>query len=450
MRRSLILSVVLLAFLFTSCDSFTGDVREPNDEVNAEGVTSPTDVEFLATGVRAAWANAYGEITVVASLLSDQFRFGRNGDATFPTFRDIDEGLIGEDNNSNDAINQFVGEYRRLADDLITAANSVEFGPDPVISQNQALFLGNLHGANSRFLYAAYMGNGPRTPGGAINESAFIPSPAMYDSARVKFERARALASSAAQQKFVNSAEARSALYAGTEFGSNAGGYDNALQRAAELASQGLKQGDDPVQVLFSTQVPTPWFNDGGPGRTQVVAQDGELNPNVSTYRNPGAVRSFPEVVENNQAETGRIPLAGMNSGGAFDVDEGVIEFAQAKFLERSSPINYLSWQEMNLIRAELEIRGFDAGSESALDLVNAVRSSFDLSALSSLGGNESARLETIAQERDRTLFALGQRLIDQRRLDVVDWHLVDDFQGRTTFQHLPLNGDELNANPNL
>jgi len=450
MRRSLIITVTLFAFLLTSCDSFTGDVREPNDEVNAEDLTSATDVEFLATGVRAAWANAYGEITVVASLLSDQFRFGRNGDATFPTFRDIDEGLIGQDNNSNDAVNQFIGEYRRLADDLIIGANNVEFGSNPPITRNQALFLGNLHGANARFLYAAYMGSGPRTPGGVINRSAFIPSPAMYDSARVKFERARALASDSSERKFVNSAEARSALYAGTEFGVNAGGYENALQRAAELASQGLKEGDDPIQVLFSTQVPTPWFNDGGPGRTQVVAQGDTLNPVVDTYRNPEELREFSDVVENNPAEANRIPLAGMNSGGAFDVDEGIIEFAQAKFLTRPSPINYLSWQEMNLIRAELEIRGFDAGSESALDLVNAVRSSFDLSALSSLGDNESARLETIAQERDRTLFALGQRLVDQRRLDVLEWHLVDEFQGRTTFQHLPLNADEENANPNL
>lgn len=454
MRRSLILTVALFAFVLTACDSFTGDVREPNDEVNVDELTTPTDVEFLATGVRAAWADAYGEITSVSSLLSDQFRFGRNGDATFPTFRDIDEGLIGQDNNSNDAVNQFLGEYRRLADDLITATNNAEFGESPPIEPNDALFIANIHGANARFLYAAYMGNGPREPGGVINAGEFIPSPAMYDSARVKFERARELAGGERQQKFVNSAEARSALYAGTEFGPSTGGYENALARAAELTREQpvLGQGDEPIEVLYSTQEPNPWFNDGGPGRTQIVAQDGELNEGVNTYRDPSAVRSFADITENNPTELNRVPLAGMNEDGAFGVDEGAIEFAQAKFLERSSPITYLSWQEIYLIRAELEVRGFDAGSESALALVNAVRASFELSDLSSLGGTETAQLETIVQERDRTLFALGQRLIDQRRFDndILDWHLVDEFQTRTTFQHLPLNADEENANPNL
>jgi len=172
--------------------------------------------------------------------------------------------------------------------------------------------------------------------------------------------------------------------------------------------------------------------------------QDGALNSDVQSYVDPDAVRSFPEIVEDNPDEASRIPLAGMNADGGYGVEEDIIEFGQAKFTSQDSPINYLSWQENHLIRAELEERGFDAGDKSALELVNEVRNSFGLS------GRSEVDLETIAVERDRTLFAHGDRLVDQRRLDVLDWHLVDDFQGQTTWQHLPIPQQERSANPNL
>lgn len=447
MRRYLILTVALL-FVLTSCDTFVGDVREPNDEVNVEQLTTPADVQFLLTGVRASWSSAYGEMSVAASLLSDQFRFGRNSDATFPTFRDIDEGLIGLNNNSNDAAQIALGEYRRLADDLVTAANNAEFGDEPPITRSDALFNAHLHGANARYLYAAYVGLNPREGGGVIAESEFIPSPAMYDSARVKYEKARQFASTSSQTKFVNSAEARSALYAGTEFGASTGGYSNALETAAQRASNGLKPGDDPVQVLYSVQEANPWFFDGGPGRVQIVTQDGELNSSVDTYENPDAVRSFSDIATNNPDELNRMPLLGVTAGADF-VSFGsadAIEAAQGKFTTRESPHNFLSWQENHLIRAELELRGFDAGSKTALELVNEVRGSFGIDELSSVD------LETVAQERDRTLLANGDRLVDQRRLDVLDWHLVDSPEDadRTTWQYLPINQQERSGNPNL
>lgn len=446
MRRYLILSVTLVFFLLTSCDTFVGDVREPVDEVNVEELTTPADVDFLLTGVQAAWAEGYGEIAVVASLLSDQFRFGQNSDATFPTFRDLDEGLVGLNNNSNDDFQVTLGEYRRLSDDLVRAANNAEYGDDPPITQDRALFQAHLHGGIARYLYAAYVGLNPREGGGVIGKSEFIPSPAMYDSARAKFENARQFASTPRQEKLVNSVEARSALYAGTEYGTDAGGYGNALQAAADRASNGLQPGDDPEQVLYSIQENNPWFFDGGPGRVQVVAQDGNLNDVVSTYQDPSAVRSFIDIAENNPDELNRIPLSGVDASANFvaiDSDDA-IEFAQARHLSRESPIDFVSWQENHLIRAELELRGFDTGNPDALALVNEVRDSFGLDALSNVD------LETIAQERDRTLFTNGDRLVDQRRLDVVDWHLVDEFQGRTTWQYAPIPEQERSANPNL
>ena len=106
--------------------------------------------------------------------------------------------------------------------------------------------------------------------------------------------------------------------------------------------------------------------------------------------------------------------------------------------------MSFISWQELFLIRAELELRGYDAGSESALELVNEVRDSYGLSDLNSID------LERLAVERDRTLFATGNRLPDQRRMDVVEWHLKDQVGGQQTAQWLQLTQAETEPNPNF
>ncbi|MFO8233369.1 MAG: hypothetical protein R6U20_11965, partial [Longimonas sp.] len=76
--------------------------------------------------------------------------------------------------------------------------------------------------------------------------------------------------------------------------------------------------------------------------------------------------------------------------------------------------------------------------------LVNAVRASFGLSDLSDID------MERLAVERDRTLFATGHRLPDQRRMDVVEWHLKDEVGGEQTAQWLQLTRSETEPNPNL
>lgn len=460
MRRFLVLlSIVLASIGLTACDSFVEEVNEPRDEAPVDQFTTPQDINFLATGVKAQFAETTAEMVPIADLLSDQFRFGRNdNDATFPTFINLDAGAPQEQSNSVDAAFNDLGEYRRLADDLLGPIRATEeFGENAPISRNEALFTAHFHGGIARYYYAVYFGLNPREGGGVINKSPFIPSAAMYDSARVKFERARAVAPSERQTKILNSVEARSALYAGTEFGSDAGGYSNALQRAADLASQGLKQGDEPFLSLYNQQDPNGWYFAGGFGRVQIAAQDGNIAeevqvPGVSgAYKNPDALRSFPEIVENNPAEAARIPLIGVTASVQFlpfDPAEGLpadaVDFAQNKYPERASSLSVMSWQENHLIRAELELRGFSTGDKSALQLVNEVRSSFGLSDLSDVN------METIAQERDRTLFGQGQRLPDQRRLDVLDWHLVESFDGTTTWKYFPITRQERDANPNL
>lgn len=455
MRRFLILSTALLfAGTLASCDTFVREVNEPKDEAPVNEFTTQVDIDFLATGVQAQFAATIRNTVPIVDLLSDQMRFGRNDtDATFPTFSNLDAGAPQIQSNSVNGAESNLGHYRRLADDLITAINGAEFeGSDP-ISENEARFVANFHGGIARFLYATYFGLNPREGGGVIDESAFIPSPAMYDSARVKFVRAREVAPNQRRTKILNSVEARSALYVGTEYGSDAGGYsEGALQAAANFSSQGLKQGDDPYMIPYTTQDPNGWYGTSGGGRIQIAVQDGLVDPQVQpadqpgAYKNPDEVRSFQEVLENNPAESARVPVRGVNNSAEFvpASSPDAVDLAQGKYEGQGANQAFITWQENHLMRAELELRGFSTGSKSALSLVNEVRSNFGLSSLSSV------EMETIARERDRTLFATGQRLPDQRRLEVLDWHLVESFDQTTTWQYLPITRQERDNNPDL
>ncbi|MFW5972859.1 MAG: RagB/SusD family nutrient uptake outer membrane protein, partial [Bacteroidota bacterium] len=85
------------------------------------------------------------------------------------------------------------------------------------------------------------------------------------------------------------------------------------------------------------------------------------------------------------------------------------------------APIRVIDWQENFLIAAEALIRTggssvtINGTAYSALELVNAVRAAHELDDV------ESVDLDVIYTERDKELFARGQRLIDNRRFNDFD-----------------------------
>ena len=94
-----------------------------------------------------------------------------------------------------------------------------------------------------------------------------------------------------------------------------------------------------------------------------------------------------------------------------------------------------MTWQENNLMLAELALRGQATGD--ALALVNEVRASHSIANLASVD------LDVIYVERDKELFCTGSRLPDERRFN--KWHL-----GSGTWQYFPITIDEINSNHNL
>lgn len=505
-RLSALGAALVLAVTFAACDSFVSNVDQPVDEAGSEQFSDPAEAEFLITGIEAQWADSHSGVTDLADGLSDELRFGINGDATFPTFSQLDAGIIAEDNNSITGALNDLQEYRYLADDLLRRVEEDErfdlSDPSASASEEEVRLAANLHGANARYYLATYFGDpdDPRRGGATIDESAFIPSPELYQQAENKYAQALTQAEaleSGLQQRQIQSARARAALYAGThDFGDDTGGLqgEEALQAAAQYAREGLDQGES-WDVAYDLNTVNDYHNQAGVGRLQLAVQDGNLSQLATSGENPSesydvadeetgelVARSHIETVANNPDELNRIPLTVINDGGAtlggfgalpenlqglaFGDDlfptiydtwqpngeaesigesdpENIIEWGQGKWEQRTD-MPFVSWQELFLIRAELELRGYDAGGESALALVNTVRASFGLSDLSDID------MERLAVERDRTLFATGQRLPDQRRMDVVEWHLKDQVGGERTAQWLQLTRAETEANPNL
>ncbi|MFQ5751351.1 MAG: hypothetical protein ACE5HI_05080, partial [bacterium] len=113
--------------------------------------------------------------------------------------------------------------------------------------------------------------------------------------------------------------------------------------------------------------------------------------------------------------------------------NDGVtIFYRQIKYDNFDSPIPLITWQENELMLAELEL-----GTQSALDRVNAVRASHGIGPLTAL--DQTA----LITERDKELFLTGNRIIDERRFGI--FHLP---AGK--WQYLPITERERNNNPNL
>jgi len=412
MRNSIFTGLVALATVggLSACDSFVEDTDPPIDRVISDSLDTVSQVPFLITGVEEGFNDAYDATAVVADLLSDAALFDTDVDgATFPTFNDIDDGQIENDNNSVDGVYLAVNEYRFLADDLLRRTNeTIDFGDD-TDTRDAALFAANFHGGIARYFLGTYFGTGPTTGGAPISDDPDNPSPALstaelYAQADDKLEAAAAVSPGDYESRLINTLRARIALFGG----------DRAA--AASFAANGLQDGDDPYTGDYASTSANNWWSQGGRGRTQVAAAD--------------RFAAFDEVDDRMLVEEAPT-VAGVTQ----------TYYRQALYLTNSDPIPFVSWQENALILAEAALNG--AGSGNATDLINAVRASRGLDAL-----DGTADQDDLLEARDRELFTQGQRLVDQRRFNLPFVNQDGPLPG--PWRYFPVTQTEVNANPNL
>jgi len=419
MKKYISLTSLLFAALLilVSCEDYVQDIDPLIDAIEDERLNDAGQIKFIIQGVQEKYARTQDQIYVMADGLSDLFFFDSNvPNATFPQFLEIDLGQIELDNNSIDNMLDLLGELRFYSDNLITRVNSIDIADAQL--KNRALFNGYLYGGLARYLYATFIGLDITNGGGVINNGPFIPSAEMYDLAIERFDEALnyvdydysedpVLEDTTHARKVVHSLLARLYLYKGDDA--------NALTHA----QLGLADGDSPFRILsFTSNQSTTgpdnfYYQQAGAGRAQYVVD----------YR-------FNNYVTADPAEASRIPLEPITGN-----DGVTIYYFQVKYPVETSPIDCITWQENNLMLAELSLKGVGGGD--VMTLVNAVRSSHGLADLGSID------LPGLIVEREKELFCTGNRLPDQRRFSL--WHL-----GVGTWQYLPITMSERNENPNF
>lgn len=420
MKRLLVLwsCSFLLASFLVGCDSYVEDIDPPIDTIPDERLNDPAQIPFLVQGVHARFADTYGGLALLSGGLSDELFFDQNvPNATFPTYRQIDEGNILLDNNSVDGVLNGLGELRFLADNLVDRIDN-NISDAPADQATLGRFVGYFYGGVARYFWATYFGLNPEEGGGVIDAGPFIPSPQMYDIALEKLNAAlqhlplelQVGGTSFTQdqlRRLVYSVIARVYLFKGE------------YAEAAQAARNGMQRGDPPFQALFSIEAPNDFYFGAGRGRTQFVAD----------WR-------FATYLQNNPSEAARILLRTI-----LGVDRQTTYYGQDKYPAQESPIPFMTWQENHLMLAELgALRGQNIGGRLPLSLINEVRGSHGLNPYPD---GTPVTEDLILEERDKELFVQGIRLPDQRRFN--RWHL-----GAGTWRYLPITQNERNANPNL
>jgi hypothetical protein len=411
MKRYMIFFIILsfsLLMCWSSCKDYATEVDPLINQVEDERLTDESQISFVINGVKTRFSTNYDVLVLLSGLLSDELFFDSNvPNATFPTFNDIDLGDITKDNNSVDGCYNSLGELRFFSDDLLRRIGEISFTNENL--KKEAQFYGNLYAGIARYIYATYFGLTENQPGGVIDNGPFIPAAAMYDDALAHFEAAKASADFDADEqaywiRVVNSLSARIHLIEGN------------YSEVQTSAQNGMADPDAPFQSLHSVQSDNYLWQQAGVGRTQAVVD--------WRYKN---------YVISNAQEWARVQLDSIMG------NNDVLYYRQGKYLTEEAPITFMSWQENELMLAEVELRAGNDGA--ALTKINAVRASHGIDPVA------AADMNLLIEEREKELFVTGMRYVDQIRLDdeYGIWHL-----GAEAWKYFPITERERNINPNF
>lgn len=394
--------------LLPACEDFVQGVDDPIDTANPASVQSEDQMQFFMDGVRGRFHITHDVTVVIAEGLSDALVFDQRAtDATFPTFRDIDLGEITFENNSVDGPFDQLGRALFLAEELLTTAANIDF--EDAELQREVQYTGNIYSGLSYFYYASYYGLTTDRQGSTIDGGPFQSASELYATAIQRFTTALNNAPSAYFERVANSLIGRTHVYQG-EFSA-----------AQPFLEAGLVSGDAPFQSEHSLESQNAFDAQAGRSRNQFL-----VDPR------------FAEFIEENPEEANRIQIETLPEdelAAGFKEDD---VYRQIRFGPADN-INIISWQENNLLLAELDIQGVSVTS-SARELIDEVRVFHEISPLDA---GVTIDIDLLLEERDKELWLTANRLIDQRRYD--RWHLPAG-----TWQWFPLTQDERNENETI
>ncbi|MCS6809550.1 MAG: hypothetical protein NZ661_12170, partial [Candidatus Kapabacteria bacterium] len=341
--RYILVACALCAMLYTvGCSAFVQGIRSPIDLISDEALNDASHMDFLLRGVQAQFADTYTDMVLYSGGLSDELLFdARTGAGGLVIFEEVDNALIIDRSNTTLInVQNRLGRYRFHADDLVRRAQSITFLSDS--ARRRLLFHAYFHSAIARYFYASYIGINKQQGGGTIDNGPFIPSSALYDSALARLRIALTYAPSPYETRLTHTLIARIQV------------LQERFADCLQAAQNGLRRGDVPMQALYSPQMLNQVWNNAGLGRNVYVP----------------ARRYDTLYLRQEPTDTARIKLRGPITRSGFTF------FIQTKYPTQDSPIPFLTWQENELLLAEMEVR-LQSNTSSALNRINTVRSSY-------------------------------------------------------------------------
>ncbi len=395
MTKIKILSIVIILLSSFGCNNFVSNVSPETDRVNLNELNNQASVPFLINGLNNELSLTVSQTFCTADLLSDQLIFDpRNTKATFLAYQVIDQGTPMDNNTENTQGFLNAQQLRLMADTLIYNANNQITFTDSTI-KNSALYAGKFYSAYAYYILGTYFGKDQVSGGSPINMGHFQPTNTLYQTAITRWNEALKYTTNAYNIRLINSLIGRIYLFTGD--------YAN----SATYISKGLTSGDAPFVAQYNTLSDNYYRLNAGEVRVQC-----NVDPRYNTY------------VTKDPTEAARIQLKKSTFSGASLYSQ--IKYALQPDNITVTPVVIIDWQENNLMKAELAVRGNLAGDP--LSLINAVRASrvnpttkLPVSSLPSgtkitLTDSTTSTTYSIYVERDKELWLRGNRLIDERR----------------------------------
>lgn len=376
--------LLLTAVSLSSCDKWVNDSKLPDNTVDESQLNT---LEMLGrldkgnyvygpviAGVWRAGASSASDLLVASGAIVDEIT--STAVPNSPFYKELDEDKLTPDNTSLFSVWSNVQNYRARAEDAIRLAEQQQpaAGTDAMKIKNGALFNARLHAGYAWMMMADYFSASESQPA-VYADHKLVPHAEAYAKARQYWETALPLAGEADQRLL-----------------------------HALLAKLGMHSANYPLAAAhigqsFAAAENFSFLNTVG---TTSNAFFTALNINV---RDAAVDPTFVAVLKTT-ADKARNPVVKAPKG----------HWSLSYFKERD-PLLVSDYDEMQLIRAELIIRGLATGN--ATDLVNSVIRKYDATGASNLLPQQVQSLEDIAAIRRIYLSWRGTRLIDLRRLNL-------------------------------
>lgn len=387
-------AVIAIAFTFSSCNKWVNDPKSPDSTVDESQLTS---LEMLGridkgiyvngpviAGVWRAGATASSDLLVASGAIADEIT--STAVPNSPFYKELDEDKLSPDNPSLFSSWSNAQSYRARAEDAIRLAeqqNPAE--ADKIKIKQGALINARLHAGYAWMLLADYF---------TVSESNRT---VFADHIQVTHEQAYAKA-----QRYWEEA-----LPLGNE-------QEKRLLHAL-LAKLGVHTQNYTLAAAHINQSFTPLENFAFLNTVGTVSN--AFFSAMSINSRDAAVDPTLVAVLKTTADKARNPVIKAPKG----------HWSLTSFKERD-PLLVTDFDEMQLIRAELAIRGLIPGN--AADFVNTVIVKYDASGQSNIQSQTVLTLTDITAVRRIFLSWRGTRLIDLRRFNI-DGDLTPGFTKR-------------------